>query len=661
MSALHHEVTRRPHVAGTTASLDVADLIRRRLDEAGLETEIHDYQPWLSTPERIAVQLVTPSPLRLVVDEPANPADPDSADPGLGPGFVAYSASGTVLAPVVYVNYGLPADYALVRSAAVDVRGKIVIARYGRSHRAVKIHTAQDAGAAAIIIYSDPADDGYVRGPVWPDGPWRADWQLQRGNGKFSWFWHGDPLSPGFAATADAPVLEPGAVPTLPRIPVVVLAHREASAILSRLEGPWVPGGFQGGLPFTYRLGSDSVRVKLEVQMDEGRRRIRDVIGTIRGRNPDRWVMLGTHHDAWTFGGMDPGTGTMAVYEVARGLAGLKRAGWTPERSLRFAFWDAEEPGLLGSTEFAEQFQQELREKTVAYINVDLFMRGDFNGGGTPSLRDFLVQLTRDVPSYTGTGSVYDGWRAHQWQRQPADRRKNGQAAFEVDLASLGSGADFVAFQDHLGLPTLSVQYDFEGSYGTYHSNYDTRWYVENVADPGFKVGACLVQVLGLGMMRLGSADILPFRYSRYAEKVIEFLDSATASAIGEDGERLVQVDLSKAGAAAHAILECAGRVEARVSRGLEDSAWTGDAAARLNDCLVRIEQTLLDEQEPVHEHWYRHVIYGWDIYALYAGQALPGLAAAIRSRDQRRVERETLRLEAALTRMAAALEEVAS
>jgi N-acetylated-alpha-linked acidic dipeptidase len=661
MSAIHREVTRRPHLAGTQASLDVADLIRRRLNDAGLETEVHDYQVWLSTPRHIAVALTAPLQQPLTVDEPPNAADPDSADPALGPGFVGYSASGTVVAPVLYVNYGLPPDYARLRSAGLDAKGKIVLARYGHSHRAVKIHTAEEAGAAGIIIYSDPADDGYVRGLVWPDGPWRADSQLQRGNGKFSWFWHGDPLSPGFAATADAPVLDPSAVPTLPRIPAVVLASKEAAKILSRLEGPPAPSGFQGGLPFTYRLGPGAVKVKLDVQMEAGRRRIRDVIGTIRGRNPDRWVMLGTHHDAWTFGGMDPGTGVTAVYEVARDLAALKKAGWVPERSLRFAFWDAEEPGLIGSTEFAEEFQKELRQKAVAYINVDLFMRGHFNGGGTPSLRDFLAEVTQDVPSYTGTGSVYDGWRAEEWQRQSAERRKKGQTGFEVDLANLGSGADFVAFQDYLGLPTLSMQYDFEGSYGTYHSNYDTRWYLEHFVDPGFKVTACLVHVFGLSMMRLGSADILPFHYSYYAKKINDFLDGATASAIDENGERLVTLDLSKAKEIARAIAEHAGRLEARVERGLLDSSWTRDQAAGVNDQLVRVEQTLLDEQEPVQEHWYRHVVYGWNIYSLYDGQPLPGLADAVRRHDAQRIQQETARVEAALNRMATALDEVGS
>ncbi len=658
MSSIHRETTRRPHMAGTAASLEVADLVRRRLEEAGLETEVHDYQAWLSAPARVRVEITAPVRDAISVDEPPNPIDPDSSNPDLGPGFVAYSGSGTVEAPVVYVNYGLPPDYARLRAAGVDVTGKIVIARYARSHRAVKIHTAQEAGAAGILIYSDPADDGYARGLAWPDGPWRADFQLQRGNGKYSWFWHGDPLSPGFAATADARVLDAATVPTLPRIPAVVLAYKEAAKILSRLQGPAVPGGFQGGLPFTYRPGPGPVTVRLDVQMNDGRRPIRDVIGRIRGRNPDRWVVLGTHHDAWTFGGMDPGSGLSAVFEVARGLAALKKSGWMPERSIMFAFWDAEEFGLVGSTEYAEARQKELREKAVVYINTDLFMRGRFDGGGTPSLRDFLVEVTRDIPSYTGKGTVYDGWRADAWQQQPPERRRQGQTGFEVDLAALGSGADFVVFQDYLGLPTLQMEFDFEGSYGPYHSNYDTRWFWEHFADPGARVGTTLVQMLGFSVMRLASAEVLPLRYSYYARKIGQFLDTAGTWALDENGERVVPLDVSKAKRLASAIEQSATRLERRIDRELAAGTWTDESAARLNDRLVHLEQTLLDEQEPPDTRWYRHVIYGWNIYSLYEGQPLPGLAEAIRLRDPARVGREMTRIDAALQRMLTALEQ---
>jgi N-acetylated-alpha-linked acidic dipeptidase len=550
----------------------------------------------------------------------------------------------------------LPPDYAKVEAAGVDVRGKIVMARYAKSHRAVKIATAQEHGAAAIIIYSDPADDGYAKGLTWPEGPWRADFQSQDGNGKYSWFWHGDPLSPGVGARADSKVLDPASVPTLPRIPAIVLSSREAAKILGQLRGPGVPAGFQGALPFAYRLGAGPAVVHLNVQMDAGRRPIYDIVARLRGRNPDRWVVLGTHHDAWTFGGMDPGSGTSGVFETARALAALAKQGWKPERSIVFAFWDAEEPGLVGSTEYAEAFERELRQKAVAYINTDLFMQGHFFGGGTPSLRDFLIQVTKDVPALSGHGSVYDEWRADSWRKQPVERRRKGSRDFEVELSALGSGADFVAFQDYLGLPTLSVQYDFDGSYGAYHSNYDSRYFVEHFSDPGFHVARTLAQVFGVTVMRLADAAVLPYRYSHYAHKISDFLGDAATWAVDDDGQQIVKLDLERPKALAAEIATRSEALERRIDENVESGRWPDGSSASLNDRLSHLEQTLLDESGSPAQRWYRHVIYGWNIYSLYDGQPLPGLAEAIRLKDQARVAQETARIENALRRMLAGL-----
>jgi len=641
MSDIHRRVTTRPHVAGSAASMEVAATIRQALADAGLETEVHDYEVLLSTPKSVAVSIAAPASEPLAVNEPSNTADPHSAHPELGAGYVAYSASGSVSGPVVYVNYGLPPDYEQLKALGVDVKGKVALARYARSHRAVKIHTAQEHGAAGIIIYSDPADDGHARGTAWPDGPWRADFQVQRGNGKYSWFWHGDPLTPGVGATKGARRLDEAAAPTLPRIPAVVLASREAEKILRQLEGPVAPDGFRGRLPLTYRTGAGPVVVKVDVRMDQSRRTIRNVIGRIAGRDRDRAVMLGTHHDAWTFGGMDPGSGLAAVFEVARGLAAAKQRGWAPERSIVFAFWDAEEFGLIGSTEYAEAFAKDLRQQTVAYINTDLYMKGRFDGGGTPSLRDFVVQVAKDVPSFTGQGSVYDGWRA--------------TSTSEVELAALGSGADFVAFQDFLGLPTLQMEFDFEGSYGTYHSNYDTRWFVERFSDPGFAVGGTLVQMLGLSVMRLAAAQALPFRYSHYARKIGEFL----AAARSWPGSPDAKLDLDRASGLARRIAARTETVERELDAQLASGAFGAARARRVNDQLMRLEQSLLDESAPPERRWYRHVIYGWNIYSLYEGQPLPGLAGAVRTGNQAHIDAEVKRIEAALARMLQAVESI--
>ena len=661
ISAVHKELTRRPHIAGTPASMAVAELLRKRLTEAGLETEIQEFDAYLSTPRSITAELIQPVYEPLDVRERSDARDADSDNPELGPGFVAYSASGSVTAPVVYVNYGLPPDYDKIAAAGVDVRGKIVMARYAKSHRAVKIHTAQTHGAAAIIIYSDPADDGYAKGLTWPEGPWRADFMLQRGNGKYSWFWHGDPLSPGVGARAESTVLDPAAAPTLPRIPAIVLSSKAAAKILAELRGPAAPSGFQGGLPFTYRLGAGPAIVKLNVQMDAGRRPIRDIIARLPGRNPDRWVVLGTHHDAWTFGGMDPGSGTSAVFETARALAARHKRGWIPDRTIVFAFWDAEEFGLVGSTEYAEASERQLRDRAVAYINTDLFMQGHFAGGGTPSLRDFVVQVAKDVPSLSGQGSVYDDWRTAEWRKQTVERRRRGAQDFEVELAALGSGADFVAFQDYLGLPTLSMQFDFDGSYGTYHSNYDSRYFVEHFSDPGFRVARTMSQMFGLAVMRLADAQVLPYRYSHYAATISKYLDDASGWSHDEDGKEFVKVNLAASKAIVADITAQAEKLEGRTDADLEAGRTTLDARASINDRLAHLEQTLLDESGTPSERWYRHVIYGWNIYSLYEGQPLPGLAEAIRLKDQSRVDQETARIERALGRMRTALNQAAS
>jgi N-acetylated-alpha-linked acidic dipeptidase len=659
LAAFHRAVTAEPHMAGTPGGRAVADDIAKALGEMGLEVEVFEYRAHLSLPARIAVDIVAPVAEGLRVNEPPSQLDPDTQHRGLQPGFVAYSASGDVTAPVVYVNYGLPADYAALGARGVDVRGKLLMARYGRSHRAVKVHTAEQAGAVGLLIYSDPADDGFARGETWPRGYWRTQDLLQRGNAKYSWFWHGDPLTPGTAALNGAPRLDPAAAPTLPRIPVAVLSWGEARKILERFDGAAAPAGFQGGLPFPYRISSDRTRVRLRVQMEDGLKTIRNVVArVVGGRHADRGVLLGTHHDAWTFGGVDPGTGTAALLETARGLAALRRTGWQPARTISLAFWDAEEFGLIGSTEYAEQWRKELQAGTICYINTDLYMNGRLDAGGVPSLRDMVIDVTKDIAD--GEISLYEGWRASEWARQPLERRQRGRGGFEVELKPLGSGADFVPFQDHLGLPTLSVEFNATGgyTYGAYHSNYDTRWFVEQVVDPGFVRGTQLVRVLGSIALRLGESDVLPFRFSHYARVIARFVDGVPAWTLDDEGRTTVPVDTTVLRAAVARVERSALALEQAIDAGLETGRLPSTATPALNDALARLEQALLDDSEPHDRRWYRHVIYGWDIYSLYDGQPFPRLAEAIRARDAARAAQEAARIGAALDRLDAGLRE---
>jgi N-acetylated-alpha-linked acidic dipeptidase len=658
LSAYHAAVTRRPHPAGSDGARVVADTIRRLLAAAGLDAEVREYQVWLSAPKLVEVALVAPVAQVLRVTEPPSPLDPDTRHAALGPGYVAYSASGEVTAPVVYVNYGLPADYEQLATAGVEVRGKIALARYGRSHRAVKVHTAQERGVAGLILYSDPADDGFARGDTWPNGFWRTSTFLQRGNAKYSWFWHGDALTPGAPAVAAAVRLDPATAPTLPRIPAAVLSWGEARRILERLDGAEAPTSFRGALPLTYRTGGDSARVRLRVRMDDGVRTIRNVIARVSGTLAGREVLLGTHHDAWTFGGVDPGTGAAAMLELARGLGALRRTGWEPQRTITIAFWDAEEFGLIGSTEYAEDRARALREGTIAYINTDLYTAGRLDAGGVSSLRDFLVEVARDVPD--GDGTTYEAWRAAEWARQPPERRARGDRDFEVELKPLGSGADFVAFQDFLGLPALSIELTATGGYGyaAYHSNYDTRFFVERVADPGFTRGAQLVRVLGTAALRLAEAPVLPFRFSHYAERLAEYAAAAATWGRDSTGRDALSLDVTPLERAAAGVEREARALERAIDRSLVTGRLPAADTPQLNDLLARLEQRLLDESEPPERRWYRHTVYGWNIHSLYDGQPFPGLAEAIRVRDAGRARAEVARVVAAVERMRDGLRE---
>ncbi len=597
ISEFHRRLTERPHRAGTEGGHSVARYLESTLREAGLEVEIEEYQAFLSAPKRVSVDILSPNAESLSLSEPADPRDPDSYHPELEPAWIAYSGSGRVEGSVVYAGYGLPQDY-----EEIDARGKIVLVRYGKSHRAVKVATAQERGASAILIYSDPEDDGAGKGAIWPDGPFRGADQVQRGNAKLSWFWHGDALTPGVATTSDASRLDPAKAPTLPRIPAVPLSAREAAKILESL--------------------GDGVRVRVDVEMEEGLMPIRNVVATLGGKKtPDRWVVLGTHHDAWTFGGIDPGSATAALLEVAYVLGSMARDGVVPDRSIVFCFWDAEEYGLVGSTEFAEKRLDELRERAVAYINSDMYNGDRFAAGGTPSLRDFVQALASDIPGI-----------------EPPE-----------DLEALGSGADFVPFQDFVGLPTLSLELLFRGgwSFGTYHSNYDDRYWMMRHGDDDFRRGALLARILGTAAIRLADAPVLPYRFSHYGRKLEEFARQAEEWSSGRHRfERLKEL--------ASEVRERGERLERDI-----DGGRLPVKVEALNDGLMRLEQALIDESAPARERWYRHVIYGWNIYSLYAGQAFPGLAGALTRGAEADVRREAERLEKALERLVRGLDEL--
>ena len=651
MSALHKPLTERPHPAGSPGTKDVVKYLQTTLASFGLDVQTHEYQVLVASPRTIEIAMTAPTRRRLSTDEPAIPEDPTSAHPELTGGYVAYSASGTAAGQVVYVNYGLPADYADLAKLGVSLKGRIALARYGRSHRAVKTHTAERAGARALILYSDPGDDGETKGPEWPDGYWRGEQMVQRGNAKYSWFWHGDPLTPGVGATTDAVRIDQATAPTLPKIPVVVLSWGEAQHLMAALSGPEAPDRFRGGLKTPYRVGPGPSAVTLTVDMDQKLAPIYDVVASIRGTGtPERAVLFGGHHDAWTFGGVDPGTGTTALLEMAKALGQMAKRGWKPAHTISLAFWDAEELGLVGSTEYAEDQRARLQEQLIMYVNIDMYMKGRFDPGGVPSLAAFVADVAKDVPE--GASTVYAQWQASELARLPA-RRPADPSVFVPDLKPLGSGADFVPFQDFLGVPTMAIEFIGANGYGygTYHTNYDSRAYVEKIADPGFEQGVLMSRVLGTMALRMSQADVLPFRFAHYGAKLQEAVHDAEVWAKGV-GMWTLHRETTLLGKAM-TIRAQAAALEGAIDERLAQGGIAPSIAVQLNDRLARMEQRLADDDGAPDTKWYRHVFYGWNIYSLYDGQPFPGLAEAYRVNDRQRIDHELGRIERALDRMA--------
>src|ERR1041385_1392079 len=455
-SAREHlrRLTAEPHIAGTKEDYATAIYVRDQLRSYGLPAELKEYEVWLKYPNTPTVlELITNRRQPLSVKEAVVPGDPTSSNPKITPLFNGYSANGDVTGPVVYANYGLPNDYEDLKKAGVDVKGKIVIVRYGNSFRGVKAKVAEQNGAIGCIIYSDPEDDGYRQGDVESKGPWRPVASGQRGSVQYLFDYPGDPLTPGKPAIAGTPRLKPEEATDLTRLPVQPIAYDVAKTILSQLKGPVRPRGFQGGLPFAYHVGgTNDVKLHLKTDMDYKMRTIWDVVARIDGNEEKgRWVVLGNHRDAWVFGAVDPNSGTSTMLEVGRGFGQLLKQGWKPRRTIILCSWDAEEYGLIGSTEWAEELANDLKDKAVAYLNLDAAVSGaNFSASSVPSLWKLIRAATRDVKDPKTGKSIYQ-----QWQDRAQEKRPEGETPTEARIDALGSGSDYTPFLQHLGVPSL--------------------------------------------------------------------------------------------------------------------------------------------------------------------------------------------------------------
>jgi N-acetylated-alpha-linked acidic dipeptidase len=651
-------LTAAPHVAGSKEDHDTAEFVAEKFRAAGLETTIVPYLAWMNLPKEIEVQAMNadgkvlmsgPTPEHVAGDRYEN-------DPRVVMPFNSSSPSGDVTADVAYVNYGRQEDFAALDKLGVSVKGKIVLVRYGGNYRGVKVYIAQQKGAVGVLIYSDPADDGYYRGDAYPNGPYRPETGVQRGSVEYLFKYPGDATTPGVASTPDLPAskrIAPDQSVVLPKIPATPLSWHDAAPILKALGGKSVPHGWQGALPFTYHVGGvDKVKVHMLLKQDFAFHRIWDVIGKVPGsESPNAWVIAGNHRDAWTFGAVDPNSGTAAMLEAVRGVGALLQEGWRPKRTIVFASWDAEEEGLIGSTEWTEAHADELSH-AVAYFNMDVGVSGpDFEAESVPSLKQFVRDVTMQVASPDG-GSVYDQWQKKQaedaTESHPRlgfnEHREDSASDSGVRIGDLGSGSDYTPFLQHAGVPSVDISSG--GPYGVYHSAFDNfQWFTQN-ADPTFVYEQQQARIFGLEVLNMADTDVLPYDYVTYAREIEQYLAEARKKA-----ERAgVSLEFDATDAAANALLSSAEEVKLRQEHP------AGDENA-LNTALRQTEEDLLSPKGLPNRPWYRHTVYAPGEYTGYSAVVIPGVNEAIDAGDPATAKAQLAVLAAALNRAAATLE----
>jgi len=627
----------QPHMAGTSAQARTRDYVVAQMKSWGLETEVRAYSVWMPHPISTRVWRISPQPVELKLEEGPIQEDTTSVAFKQVMAFNGYGAVGDVNGEVVYVNYGLIEDYAQLDSMGVTVKGKIAIARYGRSYRGIKAREAEKHGAAGLLIYSDPADDGFMRGDVYPTGPMRPANGIQRGSVMNP---NGDPSTPGYPSVAGAKRIALSQM-EVPRIPVLPISYGNAAELLRGLDGHSIPQSWQGGLSFRYHVGPGPVRARMAVTTDATThpyKEIWDTFGVIRGSvYPDEIVMIGGHRDAWGPGAADNVSGTVSVLEAARAIAEQVKAGKRPKRTIVFATWDAEEWGLLGSTEFVEEDSARLSGHAVAYLNQDDVAQGpNFGAGGSPSLRALLRDVAGEVPDPSRQGSVYEVWR----------KRANLAAdSLEPQMGDPGGGSDFAGFYNHLGVPI--ADWGFGGPQGVYHSAYDSYHWMSKFGDPSFEIHATTARLGAAMLLRLANSDVLPYDYVEFARTVRKFASQVTQSI----GDKHWKVSVSGLSAAIDR-METAATAFATARDNALTAQPSADRIARANAALLQVERQLTRPQGLVTRPWFRNVIYASDENNGYSTMVFPSVNEAIRANDEALVGREladlSLRFDAA-------------
>lgn len=674
------DMSTRPHHVGSPGSKAVAEYIARLLDSWGYSTEIVEYEVLLPTPRVREVELVSPSRFSASLTEDTLVGDPStSVRSDLLPPYNAFSVDGEVEGELVFVNYGIPEDYELLDRYGIDVAGKIAIARYGKSWRGIKPKLAGEKGAIGTIIYSDPADDGYAVGDVYPAGPFKHESGVQRGSVMDMPTYPGDVLTPGRGATKRAERLSKDDAPTITEIPVLPISWRDALPLLSALGGEVVPEHWRGALPITYHLGPGPARVRLKAEFDWNMVTAYNVIGVLEGSEyPDEWVIRGNHHDGWNHGAADPLSGQIAMLAEAKAISQLARRGQAPRRTVIFAAWDAEEPGLIGSTEWAEHHAADLREHAVAYLNTDGSSRGFISMGGSHTLEKFLNEIIEEVDDPKLGISLDERARARQLVFGADDEAK--QEARERDdlrIYPMGSGSDYTPFLQHLGIASVNLSFGGEGDGGSYHTLYDTYEHFTTWRDPGLLYTATLPKVTGRATLRLANAPRLPFDFAGFADNVALYVGELEelANEMREETRRQNELIADGSYAAAlnpyrkfgppvmreavpHFNFAPLKNSLARLQQAADEFAAAAKQNAvtseRANRLLFSSERLMTRDQGLTGRPWYKHHIYAPGFYTGYGVKTIPGVREAIEQRQYGAVEEQVAVAAAVLDTIAA-------
>jgi N-acetylated-alpha-linked acidic dipeptidase len=646
-----------PHHLGSAQDKKNAEWMRDKFQAWGLEARLEEYEVLFPTPKERVLELLASAKFTALLKEPAIAEDPDSTDANQLPTYNAYAADGDVTAPLVYVNYGVPADYEQLEKMGVSVRGKIVIARYGASWRGIKPKVAYEHGAVGCLIYSDPKDDGYYQGDVYPHGPYRNETGVQRGSVMDMPIHPGDPLTPGIGATKAAKRLAREEARTILKIPVLPISYSDALPLLKQLRGAVVPESWRGALPITYHVGgNEDVKVHLKLSFDWKLTRVYNVIARIAGSTyPDEWIIRGNHHDAWVNGADDPVSGMCSLLEEARAFGELLKQGWRPKRTLIFCAWDGEEQGLLGSTEWVEHHAEELKQKAVAYINTDATGKGTLGMSGSHTLERFINEVARAVPDPKGKGSAWDAQKAAREKAATTEEAKRElRERADLRISALGSGSDYTAFIDHLGIASLNLGFSGESGGGIYHSIYDSfHWYTK-FSDGDFTHTRALAQVAGTAMLRLAEADVLPFEFTNFVETVDRYVDEVTKLLAAS--QPTTPIDLKPLREAVEKLRRSAQDYD-RTLRAYATNGKKLTEVKALNRLLYQSERKLLAQAGLPRRDWFKHQIYAPGFYTGYGVKTLPGVREALEQKNWSEAAAQTAVISKTLAAMAAQID----